>query len=192
MSAWYCEWNYIVLTRKMRIFWERLKGSAPQGVPLDIASRGQKNYRGLDLRLFREKWTDLFNQFRVKCRTQRRSTLAKYGDDYLYDVLHYILHRRTGRHCAGVDMKWEDPLTPWSRTVREHFTELLRQRQVHTFGPSLIRTLGIPRRGIEVVFHQLGPPNREIFSSVESWLTRAGILASRNERDMAKRRVWTT
>lgn len=47
-----------------------------------------------------------------------------------------------------------------------------------------MRMLGIPRRGIGVVFHQLGAPNNDIFSSVESWATKAGMLASKNGWDM--------
>lgn len=52
-----------------------------------------------------------------------------------------------------------------------------------TFGPSLIRMEGMSRRGIDVVFHQFGAPKRAIFSSVDSFWTRSGIEASRNERD---------
>lgn len=55
-----------------------------------------------------------------------------------------------------------------------------------TFGPSLIRIAGIPSLSIEVVFHQLGAPSSEIFSSTLSFATISGIDASRNERDMVK------
>ena len=53
-----------------------------------------------------------------------------------------------------------------------------------TFGPSLMRTEGIPRRGTGVVFHQFGALRREIFSSTLSFATRSGILAERKGCDM--------
>ena len=40
-------------------------------------------------------------------------------------------------------------------------------------GPSLIRMDGISSLSIGVVFHQLGAPRREIFSSVESFFRRS-------------------
>lgn len=57
-------------------------------------------------------------------------------------------------------------------------------RRDDTFGPSLIRIAGIPSLGMDDVFHQLGAPRREIFSSTLSWRTNSGIDASRKERDM--------
>lgn len=43
---------------------------------------------------------------------------------------------------------------------------------------------GISSLSIGVVFHQLGAPSKEIFSSVESFFSRSSMLASRNERDI--------
>ena len=43
---------------------------------------------------------------------------------------------------------------------------------------------GISSLSIGVVFHQLGAPRREIFSSVESFFRRSSTSASRNERDI--------
>lgn len=46
---------------------------------------------------------------------------------------------------------------------------------------SLIRTPGIPKRSIFVVFHQLGAPRSEVFSLSVSWLTRSLTSASTND-----------
>ena len=57
-------------------------------------------------------------------------------------------------------------------------------RYARTLGPSLIRMDGTSSLGTGVVFHQLGAPSKDIFSSVESFCTRSGMDASRNERVM--------
>lgn len=59
-----------------------------------------------------------------------------------------------------------------------------------TFGPSLIRTAGIPSLGMAEVFHQLGAPSKAIFSSVVNCFTSSGILAFKNSWDIVL--VFTT
>ena len=100
-----------------------------------------------------------------------------------------ITRKRTGRHCAGVGIKWEEPRTP---LIKRHFNEVWRESRGHTFGPSLIRTEGISSRLILFVFHQSGALRREIFSSTESCSTSSGMWASRNGWAIVKQRAGKT
>lgn len=88
---------------------------------------------------------------------------------------------RTGKHWAGVETKCEEPRTPYLRVsaIRGFYwgSEV-------TFGPSLMRIEGMASRSMEVVFHQLGAPSRDIFSSVLSLLTRSGMEAVRKGWDI--------
>lgn len=59
----------------MWILRKRLERTSAKGIALDVARGRKEDYRGLDLRFFRQKLANLVNEIRVKGRRKGRRAL---------------------------------------------------------------------------------------------------------------------